>query len=114
MHNIIIENPLTPGHRIRNRKSRCTADAMLNQDRILQLRDMDIAWPHIAAIMKMSTGSLRKAIKQISALKPDSEFEKPNAIRPKLIMYFTDETAKKKFIKWARAIQNGEELPDEE
>ena len=109
----IIENPLTPGHRVRNKKSRCIAQAMLSQDLILQLRDIDIPWSDIAMILKMSAGSLRKAMKQISAIKPVIEIQKPNALRPKLTLYFASEADKKYCIKWLRAVQNNEDWVNE-
>ena len=87
---------------------------MQSQDRILALRDLDITWPHIAMMMKMSTSSLRKAIKQINAMNPEDEFSKPNALCSKLLLYFKDEESKKDFKKLARAIQKGEEQPDDE
>ncbi len=99
-----IDNPMNMGHRVLKRKSRCVADVLLNHDRILKFRDLEMSWSDIATIMKMSTVSLRNAVKQINKLNQEV-CDKPNSIRPKLVMYFASEHNKQEFIDWVRSVK---------
>lgn len=104
LNKLIIETPLNSGYRAENRKTRCIPHVLQNHNRILQLREIGMSWSDIAVLMKMSTASLRTALKQISALKLESEFDKPKRIHPKLMLHFNDEPAKEQFIEWTKAL----------
>jgi transposase len=61
-------------HRVHNRKhASCLACVMHNQDRIKQLRNLSMSWQEIADHLGMSTGSLRKALRQIHGLNSAKE-----------------------------------------
>jgi hypothetical protein len=86
-------------------RSRCLALVIQSQDCILQLRSMKMSWNVIARHLGISTSSLRNALNQINALTPD-KFDKSKTSVPKLTLYFSDETEKKKFFQFVRTFSD--------